>query len=287
METHFNFLPGAPPPTHQSTTHLSAFRLSPLPPLAFPRSAIAFSVSSAFVLCSGLLCTSSVKALIRPESVPDWIIFARKLDSEDEEEEVWKVRMSFWWRNEAFSVSEESWEAVGMSWGVEEGRRGGIAVCQRAVGVNVKDDLGLKVTLVGSWTVSTEADLEGASGAGAMFFLLGGGPECRLAFVALAFSFACDLEGFRVAGSCAPFTSTLRSFKYLDISLARSTCRSTREMRNSIKQSRERHGHRRRCQYLLVPSGRHFGLIWNGNWIQMVRWNAKSRLLPCGAWPLS
>ena len=138
------------------------------------------------MLCSGLLCTSSVNALSRSESVPDWIIFVRKLDSEDEEdEEDWKVRMSFWWRTEAFSVS---WEAVGMGWGVEEGGRDGMAVYQRAVGVNVKGDLGLKGTFVGSWTMSA---LEGRSGAGgAMFFLL----ECGLAFVAsFIFGFACEI----------------------------------------------------------------------------------------------
>ena len=93
------------------------------------------------MLCSGLLCTSSVRALSRSESVPDWIIFARNVDSEDEDEEHWKVRMSFWRRIEALLVSEESWEAVGMDWGVEGGR-GVIAVCQRAVGVNVKGGLG-------------------------------------------------------------------------------------------------------------------------------------------------
>jgi len=214
MATHLNFRPGAPPPTHQSTTHLRAFKLSSLPPLAFPRSAMLFSVSSAFVLCSGLLCTSSVRALSRSESVPDWIIFARKLDSEDEEdEELWKVRMSFWWRSEAFSVSEESWEAVGMGWGVEEGGRGWIAVCQRAIGVNVKGDLGLNVSFVGSWTVSG-ADFKDGSGAGAVFFL---------GFRRGALSgFGCDFECFRVAGSCAPFRSKLRSFKYLETSIVRS-----------------------------------------------------------------
>ena len=251
METDFNFLAGAPPPTHQSTTHLSAFKPSSLPPLAFPRSAMHFSVSSAFVLCSGLLCTSSVRALSRSESVPDWIILARKLDSEDEdEEEFWNVRMSFWWRIEAFSVSEESWEAVG----AEEGGRGGIAVCQRAVGVNMKGDLGLKV---GSLTVSAEAGLGGGSVALAVFFLLGGGSggvlECGLAFVAfLGFGFASDFERFCVAGSCAPFTSTLRSCKYFDTSMVRLGCKSSGKIRP--KQSRERNRHRRRSQYL-VPSG--------------------------------
>ena len=140
------------------------------------------------MLCSGLLCISSVNALSRSESVPDCIIFVRKLDSEEEEdEEVWKVRMSFWWRTEAFSVSEVSWEAVGMGWGVEEGGRDGIVVYRRAVGVNVKGDLGLKGTFVGSWTMSA---LEGRSGAeGTMFFLL----ECGLAFVAsFTFGFACE-----------------------------------------------------------------------------------------------
>ena len=110
-------------------------------------------------------------------------------------------------------------------------------MCQRAVGVKVRVDFGLKVTFVGSWT---GAGLGGGSGAGAVFFLLGGRGvlECGLAFC-----FWCEFGGFRVAGSCAPFTSTLRSFKYFDTSAARSGCRSSGEI--CLEQRRERRGHHR------------------------------------------
>ena len=37
------------------------------------------------MLCNGLLWTSRVKALSRSDKVPDWIIFERKLASDEEE----------------------------------------------------------------------------------------------------------------------------------------------------------------------------------------------------------
>ena len=49
------------------------------------------------MLCNGLLCTNKVKALSRSDKVPDWIIFERKLASDEdefEEEDAWKVRIS-------------------------------------------------------------------------------------------------------------------------------------------------------------------------------------------------
>jgi hypothetical protein len=85
FHAHFNFRSGAPPPIHQSTTQRKAFRLSSLPPLPLPRSAIPLSVSRAFVLCRGLLCTNSVRALSLSESVPDFNILWRK-DASDEDE---------------------------------------------------------------------------------------------------------------------------------------------------------------------------------------------------------
>lgn len=72
------FRPGAPPPTHQSTTHLTALRPSSLPPFPRPRSAIPLSVSSAFVLCTGLAWTKRVSALSLSESVPlDNMVFKK------------------------------------------------------------------------------------------------------------------------------------------------------------------------------------------------------------------
>ena len=92
--TYFNFLSGAPPPTHQSTIHRTAFKLSSRPPLPLPLSAIALSVSNAFTLCKGLLCTSKVKALSLSDKVPDPMILNRKAASDEDgvgAEEDWKV----------------------------------------------------------------------------------------------------------------------------------------------------------------------------------------------------
>lgn len=78
VTTYFSFRPGAPPPTHQSTTHRIAFRPSSLPPFPRPRSAILFKLSSALILCTGLACTSNVKALSLSESVPfDRMVFKK------------------------------------------------------------------------------------------------------------------------------------------------------------------------------------------------------------------
>lgn len=52
--THFNFRSGAPPPTHQSTMHRRAFKLSSLPPFPLPLSAIIFRLSKDLMLCTGL-----------------------------------------------------------------------------------------------------------------------------------------------------------------------------------------------------------------------------------------
>ena len=54
LATHFNFRSGAPPPTHQSTIHRRAFKLSSLPPFPLPRSAIFFKLSRDLRLCKGL-----------------------------------------------------------------------------------------------------------------------------------------------------------------------------------------------------------------------------------------
>src|ERR1700689_3748457 len=80
--SYLSFRLGAPPPTHQSTTHLNAFRLSSLPPFPLPRSAIPLSVSKALRLCTGLLCTRSVSALSLSESVPPCKIFWRNEKSD-------------------------------------------------------------------------------------------------------------------------------------------------------------------------------------------------------------
>ena len=50
------------------------------------------------MLCNGLLWTNRVKALSRSDRVPDWMIFERKLASDEEEleeDDVWKVLISF------------------------------------------------------------------------------------------------------------------------------------------------------------------------------------------------
>lgn len=79
--TYFNFLSGADPPTHQSTIALNAFKLSSRPFFcAIPR-----SVSSARVLCKGLVCAMSVSADRRSESVPPASMRCRKAASEAEE----------------------------------------------------------------------------------------------------------------------------------------------------------------------------------------------------------
>lgn len=94
---YFSFRFGTPPPTHQSTIQRKAFKLSSLPPFPFPRSAITLRVSKAFMLCNGLLWTNRVKALSRSDKVPDWMIFERKLASDEEEfeeDDAWKVLIS-------------------------------------------------------------------------------------------------------------------------------------------------------------------------------------------------
>ena len=89
--TYLSFRPGPPPPTHQSTTHRTAFKPSSLPPLARPRCAILRRLSRASVLCTGLACTSRVSALSRSESVPVERMVLRKCASDvlcvEEEEE--------------------------------------------------------------------------------------------------------------------------------------------------------------------------------------------------------
>ena len=82
MFSHFSLRLGTPPPTHQSTIHLSAFRLSSRPPLPFPRSAIVLSVSNALTLCTGLLCTKRVNALSLSDKVPLCKIFCRNEKSD-------------------------------------------------------------------------------------------------------------------------------------------------------------------------------------------------------------
>lgn len=81
-QTHLSLRSGTPPPTHQSTTQRRAFKLSSRPPLPLPLSAKLFKASRAFVLCRGLLWTSSVSALSRSDSVPDCRIFWRNANSD-------------------------------------------------------------------------------------------------------------------------------------------------------------------------------------------------------------
>lgn len=67
LQTHFNLRSGPPPPTHQSTMALNAFRLTSLP--FFPP--IVLKLSNARVLWIGLDWTRSVSADNLSESVPD------------------------------------------------------------------------------------------------------------------------------------------------------------------------------------------------------------------------
>ena len=78
--TRLSFRSGAPPPTHQSTTALSAFKLSSRPFLA----AMAFKLSSARALCTGEPCAISVSADRRSESVPEVRTRVRKRESDIE-----------------------------------------------------------------------------------------------------------------------------------------------------------------------------------------------------------
>lgn len=129
-----------------------------------------FRVSKAFVLCIGLLWTNKVSALSLSESVPDWIIFERKLASDEDElkdEEVWKVWVSVSCSVEAFVVREA--RSVGDNAGGvddDDGESGGIDECHSALGWQMKRDFGLSDTLVGSWTFGGSIEGSGSAGAG-------------------------------------------------------------------------------------------------------------------------
>jgi hypothetical protein len=149
--THLSLRFGTPPPTHQSTTHRKALRLSSLPPLPLPLSAIPLSVSKDLVLCKGLLCTNSVNALSLSDKVPDWIIFDKKLASDAEEfdeEDDWKVRMSASCRDSALDVKDVSWDGV-MVEVVGKGLSAGTERYHCVLGGKTKEDLFIKVSLVG------------------------------------------------------------------------------------------------------------------------------------------
>lgn len=95
---------------------------------------------------------SSVKALSLSESVPDWMILAKKLDSEDEDEDVaWNVWMSFSWREAALSERDARWAGIEAGGGEAGAGSGERAECQCEVGGKTNDVFEpLKVILVGN-----------------------------------------------------------------------------------------------------------------------------------------
>ena len=176
-------------------------------------------VSKALILCSGLLCTRSVSALSLSDNVPDWIILARKLASDEDEldeEEVWNVRMSASCSSVALVVCVDSW--VGFIRGmvlpdaVFGVGNGGRALCHCGVGWNTKWDFELRDTFVGNWTFGFESSA--CDRVGAVTFDAGVGVEIDSGFEAgFFFSFFFGLFSVRFVCKFSGFPlTTFRSF---------------------------------------------------------------------------
>jgi len=163
--------------------HLNAFKLSSLPPLPFPLSAIVFKVSNACRLCNGLLCTNSVNADNLSDSVPELIILLKNAASEpDAEEDALNTCTSVACRLAALKRRGSSCETDSVAAGCF---RGGNAECQEDTGWKVNRDFESTVIFVGK-------------GSGTAF--VGGGGAEALASAVLGVAFLEEIGCFLEAG---------------------------------------------------------------------------------------